>query len=161
MLTLRQTHHNREPPSDRIGRSKTERQQKRKVRSTKETRQKSTRKTLGSRRIEAGRSQALGARQAQRKGTRDRNVSMAQTHQRSTRRVRRRWGHGGSKRGEVKQREEGEPSAWQLRQDGGEGANESARRISGRQQLLFERETEHLWLRQLIHGIGRDPFARA
>ena len=45
----------------------------------------------------------------------------------------RRWGHGGSKRGEVKQREEGEPSAWQLRQDGGEGANESARRISGRQ----------------------------
>ena len=51
---------------------------------------------------------------------------MAQTQQRSTRRVRRRWGHGGSKRGEVKQREEGEPSAWQLRQDGGEGANESA-----------------------------------
>ena len=28
-------------------------------------------------------------------------------------------------------------------------------------ELLFERETEHLWLRQLIHGIGRDPFARA
>ena len=25
---------------------------------------------------------------------------------------------------------------------------------------LFKRETEHLWLRQLIHGIGRDPFAR-
>ena len=28
-------------------------------------------------------------------------------------------------------------------------------------ELLFERETEHLWLRQLMHGIGRDPFARA
>ena len=28
-------------------------------------------------------------------------------------------------------------------------------------RLLFKRETEHLWLRQLIHGIGRDPFARA
>ena len=27
-------------------------------------------------------------------------------------------------------------------------------------ELLFERETEHLWLRQLMHGIGRDPFAR-
>ena len=68
MLTRRQTHHNQEPPSDRIGRSKTERQQKRKVRSTKETRQKSNLET----------------------GT--------------------------------------------LSQDGGEEANESARRISGRQQ---------------------------
>ena len=28
-------------------------------------------------------------------------------------------------------------------------------------ELLFKRETEHLWLRQLIHGIGRDPFTRA
>ena len=27
--------------------------------------------------------------------------------------------------------------------------------------LLFDRETEHLCLRQLMHGIGRDPFARA
>ena len=27
--------------------------------------------------------------------------------------------------------------------------------------LLFKRETEHLCLRQLMHGIGRDPFARA
>ena len=26
---------------------------------------------------------------------------------------------------------------------------------------LFKRETEHLRLRQLMHGIGRDPFARA
>ena len=25
---------------------------------------------------------------------------------------------------------------------------------------LLKREIEHLWLRQLIHGIGRDPFAR-
>ena len=29
------------------------------------------------------------------------------------------------------------------------------------QRHLFKRETEHLCLRQLIHGIGRDPFARA
>ena len=28
-------------------------------------------------------------------------------------------------------------------------------------QCLFKRETEHLWLRQLTHGIGRAPFARA
>ena len=26
---------------------------------------------------------------------------------------------------------------------------------------LFKRETENLCLRQLMHGIGRDPFARA
>ena len=26
---------------------------------------------------------------------------------------------------------------------------------------LFKRETEHLYLRSPIHGIGRDPFARA
>ena len=26
---------------------------------------------------------------------------------------------------------------------------------------LLKRETEHLWLRQLMHGIGRDPFRRA
>ena len=29
-----------------------------------------------------------------------------------------------------------------------------------RESTLFKRETEHLCLRQLIHGIGRDPFAR-
>ena len=28
-------------------------------------------------------------------------------------------------------------------------------------ELLFKRETENLCLRQLMHGIGRDPFARA
>ena len=49
MLTLRQTHHNREPPSDRIGRSKTERQQKRKVKEHK----KYVRNPLVSRRSEA------------------------------------------------------------------------------------------------------------
>ena len=27
-------------------------------------------------------------------------------------------------------------------------------------ESLFKRDTEHLWLRQPIHGIGRDPFAR-
>ena len=37
MLTLRQTHHNQVPPSDRIGRSETEGQQKRKARITKNT----------------------------------------------------------------------------------------------------------------------------
>ena len=30
-----------------------------------------------------------------------------------------------------------------------------------RESCLFKRETEHLWLRQLMHGVGRDPFARA
>ena len=33
-------------------------------------------------------------------------------------------------------------------------------RERGRERL-FERETEHLWLRQPMHGIGRDPFRRA
>ena len=28
-------------------------------------------------------------------------------------------------------------------------------------ELLLQREPEHLSVRQLIHGIGRDPFARA
>ena len=27
--------------------------------------------------------------------------------------------------------------------------------------VLFKRESEHLCLRQLIHGIGRDPLTRA
>ena len=29
-----------------------------------------------------------------------------------------------------------------------------------RESILFKRETEHLYQRPLIHGIGRDPFAR-
>ena len=29
-----------------------------------------------------------------------------------------------------------------------------------RESTLFKRETEHLCLRQPIHGIGRDPFSR-
>ena len=31
----------------------------------------------------------------------------------------------------------------------------------GERTDFFKRETEHLCLRQLIHGTGRDPFARA
>ena len=38
-----------------------------------------------------------------------------------------------------------------------EGGRERERE---RESSLFKRETEHLCLRQPIHGIGRDPFAR-
>ena len=34
-------------------------------------------------------------------------------------------------------------------------------RAERERELFIQEGTEHLWLRQLIHGIGRDPFARA
>ena len=60
--TSKKEQQGREPPPDRIGRSKTERQQKRKARSTKNTSKvhPKSQKTLVSRRIEVGRSQAQG-----------------------------------------------------------------------------------------------------
>ena len=37
-------------------------------------------------------------------------------------------------------------------------AREGKRERERERERLFERETEHLWLRQLTHGIGgRDP----
>ena len=33
----------------------------------------------------------------------------------------------------------------------------SKRERERERELLFERETEHLWLRQLMHGIGEGP----
>ena len=43
------------------------------------------------------------------------------------------------------------------------GKGEKENPTGRKEQLgfLFKRETEHLWLRQPMHGIGRDPFRRA
>ena len=39
----------------------------------------------------------------------------------------------------------------------GEGGKERERERERERELLLKRETEHLWLRQLMHGIGGGP----
>ena len=68
-----------------------------------------------------------------------------------------------SKRARAERASERESLAWML---GMEFYSKNPTPIGSRPRgliglFLSKRETEHLWLRQLMHGIGRDPFARA